>query len=214
MDFDKLRQLMVEGQIINRGIKDPQVISVLRNVPRHKFVPPDLQNDSYEDCPLSIGHGQTISQPYIVALMTEALRLKPIDRVLEVGTGSGYQAAILAKLCTYVYTIERLDILAKRAELIFSELGIKNISVKLGDGTLGCEEFAPYEAIMVTAASPQVPQPLLVQLAEGGRLVMPVGVAFGQALTLMEKEKGRILEREICGCSFVPLIGKFAYKDY
>lgn len=214
MDFDKLRQLMVEGQIINRGIKDERVISALREVPRHKFVTENLSHDAYEDCPLSIGHGQTISQPYIVALMTEALRLKPIDRVLEVGTGSGYQAAILAKLCAHVYTIERLDILAKRAELVFSELGIKNISLKLGDGTLGWEEFAPYAAIIVTAASPQVPGPLLGQLAEGGRLVIPVGGTFGQALTLMEKEKGRILERELCGCSFVPLIGKFAYKDY
>lgn len=203
---------MVEQQIVHRGIRDERVISALREVPRHKFVPEDLQNDSYEDCPLSIGNGQTISQPYIVALMTESLRLSAEDKVLEIGTGSGYQAAILARLCTHVYTVERIEVLLERAKGIFKDLGITNISTKLGDGTLGWEEFSPYQAIIVTAASDNVPPPLVKQLSEGGKLVIPLGRSFAQVLTLIEKKEGGLKEEQICGCAFVPLVGKYGYR--
>lgn len=203
---------MVERQIVSRGIRDERVICALREVPRHKFVPEDLQNDSYEDCPLSIGNGQTISQPYIVALMSESLRLKAEDKVLEIGTGSGYQAAILARLCSHVYSVERIEVLLARAKGIFKDLGITNISTKLGDGTLGWGEFSPYQAIIVTAASDNVPPPLVKQLAEGGRLVIPLGGSFAQVLTLTEKKEGGLKEAQICGCAFVPLIGKYGHS--
>ena len=212
VNFDRLRELMVERQIIARGIKDEQVISALREIPRHKFVPEDLQNDSYEDYPLSIGNGQTISQPYIVALMTEGLGLSAEDKVLEIGTGSGYQAAILARLSAHVYTVERIEVLLERAKEIFKDLGITNISTKLGDGTLGWEEFSPYQAIIVTAASDNVPPPLVKQLNEGGRLVIPLGGSFTQALTLIEKKEGGLKEEQICGCAFVPLLGKYGAR--
>lgn len=203
---------MVERQIVSRGIRDERVICALREVPRHKFVPEDLQNDSYEDCPLSIGNGQTISQPYIVALMSESLRLNAEDKVLEIGTGSGYQAAILARLCSHVYSVERIEVLLARAKGIFKDLGITNISTKLGDGTLGWGEFSPYQAIIVTAASDNVPPPLVKQLAEGGRLVIPLGGSFAQVLTLIEKKEGGLKEAQICGCAFVPLIGKYGHS--
>lgn len=203
---------MVEQQIVHRGIRDERVICALREVPRHKFVPEDLQNDSYEDCPLSIGQGQTISQPYIVALMTEGLRLSAEDKVLEIGTGSGYQAAILARLCSHVYSLERIEVLLERAKGIFKDLGITNISTKLGDGTLGWEEFSPYQAIIVTAASDNVPPPLVKQLSEGGKLVIPLGGSFAQVLTLIEKKEGGLKEEQICGCAFVPLVGKYGAR--
>ena len=209
MNFAKLRRAMVDRQIIARGIRDERVISALGDVPRHKFVPANLQGDSYDDCPLPIGNNQTISQPYIVALMTESLSLKPADRVLEIGTGSGYQAAILARLCSRVYTVERIEALLVQARAVFEELGILNISSKSGDGTLGWQEFSPYEAIIVTAAPPCIPSPLIEQLKEGGRLVIPLGSGFGQVLTLVEKRENQLLHREICTCSFVPLVGKY-----
>ncbi|PIQ89899.1 MAG: protein-L-isoaspartate O-methyltransferase [Candidatus Omnitrophica bacterium CG11_big_fil_rev_8_21_14_0_20_42_13] len=213
MDFERMRDLMVERQIIARGIKDERVISAFRNVPRHKFVPRYHQNDSYDDCPLPIGSGQTISQPYMVALMTECLNLDAADKVMEIGTGSGYQAAILAGLCTAVYTVERKEDLLRMAKNIFRELDIANIFTKLGDGTLGWEDNAPYQKIIVTAAAGMVPQPLIEQLGEGGILVMPVGGVFSQELTRIRKKKGQITYELICGCSFVPLIGKYGYKD-
>ncbi|MDP1853933.1 MAG: protein-L-isoaspartate(D-aspartate) O-methyltransferase [Candidatus Omnitrophota bacterium] len=212
INFDKLRQLMVDNQIIARGIRDERVISAFYETPRHKFVPENIRQDSYEDCPLPIGNGQTISQPYIVALMTESLRLKPTDRVLEIGTGSGYQAAILSKLCSHVYTIERMEALQKKAEETFRGLGILNISTKVGDGTLGWEEFSPYDAIIVTAAADNIPEPLINELNESARLIIPVGAFFGQILTLLEKNKGKVSRVEICGCTFVPLVGKYGHK--
>lgn len=212
MNFDKLRELMVDKQIIPRGIKDERVISALRDIPRHKFVPDNIKEDSYDDCPLPIGHGQTISQPYIVALMTESLNLKPTDKVLEIGTGSGYQAAVLAKLCRHIYTIERIEALLDNAQAVFKELGILNISTALGDGTLGWQEHFPYEVVIVTAASPSIPARLTEQLADRGRLIIPLGAGFGQVLTLVEKKENQLLYKDICGCSFVPLVGKYGVK--
>lgn len=211
INFDKLRRLMVDSQIIARGIRDERVIYAFYETPRHKFVPENIRQDSYEDCPLPIGSGQTISQPYIVALMTENLRLKSTDKVLEIGTGSGYQAAILAKLCSHVYTVERIEVLLKRAEEAFNGLGVSNISTKVGDGSLGWEEFSPYDAIIVTAAANNIPEPLIKQLNEGARLIIPVGAFFGQVLTLVEKKGGNVSQSEICGCAFVPLVGKYGH---
>ena len=213
MNFSKMRQLMVDRQIISRDIRDERVISVMREVPRHKFVPDKLLNDSYDDYPLPIGNNQTISQPYIVALMTENLNLKLTDKVLEIGTGSGYQAAILSKLCARVYTIERVGALLKKAEGVFKELNIANISTKLADGSLGWEEFAPFEAIIVTAAAAAIPPLLIEQLRVDGRLIIPLGSGFGQTLTLIIKKNDGLDEHHICGCSFVPLIEKGAIEE-
>lgn len=213
LDFDSLRKEMVDRQLIPRGIKDEKVIEAFRTVPRHKFVPQEFQKSSYGDFPLPIGEDQTISQPYIVALMTEVLGIRETDKVLEIGTGSGYQAAILASLSKVVYSIERKETLAKNAEIVLRELGFKNINIKIGDGTLGLEEFAPYDKIIVTAAAPSLPQALKEQLNIGGKIVIPISAGFTQILNLFTKEKDGFNKEEICGCTFVPLVGKYGYKQ-
>ena len=204
---------MVEVQLISRGIKDKRVLDAFRKVPRHEFVPKELIDSAYIDSPLPIGEGQTISQPYMVALMTECLCLKGEEKVLEIGTGSGYQAAILAELAKEVYSIERIEILTLRATEILESLGYKNIKVKTGDGTLGWLEFSPYEGIIVTAAAPKVPLPLIEQLKDGGFLVIPLNGRFSQILTVIEKTKDKLRVSEVCGCVFVPMIGKYGWRE-
>jgi protein-L-isoaspartate(D-aspartate) O-methyltransferase len=213
MDFLILRKRMVQEQLIPRGIADEGVLEAFRKVERHKFVPGELASSAYADYPVPIGQGQTISQPYIVALMTEYLKLSGKEKVLEIGTGSGYQAAILAELAKEVFSIERLAGLAEKAGSLVDSLGYKNIRIKIDDGTLGWPEEAPFDRIIITAACPKVPLPLIEQLKEGGRLIAPVGESFSQVLRLIEKKEGRINEEPICGCVFVPLIGKFAYSN-
>ncbi len=200
---------MVDVQIRQRGVTDEDVLAAMAKVPRHEFVPDDLQNQAYADHPLPIGYGQTISQPYIVALMTELLELKKTDRVLEVGTGSGYQAAILSKIVAEVYTVEIIEALAREASQRLARLGYENVHVTQGDGYYGWQEHAPYEAIIVTAAPDHVPQPLVQQLKEGGRMVVPVGPPGGyQELWKITKEGTKTVKRNITGVLFVPLTGE------
>lgn len=214
VDYQKLRRQMVETQLVPRGIHDELVLAAFEKVPRHRFVPGELLETAYGDYPLPIGEGQTISQPYIVALMTEVLQLKRKESVLEVGTGSGYQAAILAEIAEEVYSVERFQKLAKRAKGVLEKLGYGNVKVKVGDGTLGWEEFAPYDGIIVTAGAPHAPHPLVDQLKEGGRMVVPIGGGFSQMLTLVEKTGGgKVSSQNICGCVFVPLIGEEGWKS-
>jgi len=205
--YTKAREDMVANQIETRGVKDKRVLAAMRKVERHKFVPKQLRYLSYTDGPLPIGEGQTISQPYIVALMTELAGLKGDEKVLEIGTGSGYQAAILAELCAHVYTIEILEPLATRAKALLEDLGYTNIMVKYGDGFLGWKEFAPFDAIIVTCAPQEVPLPLIEQLKDGGRLVIPVGT-FYQELKLIEKKNGKLITKNIIPVSFVPMLRK------
>ncbi len=208
--FEEQRLKMVEEQIIRRGIKNPLVISAMKEVPRHLFVPKRLIPRAYEDTPLPIGHDQTISQPYIVAYMTEALRLTGGEKVLEIGAGCGYQAAVLGKIAREVYTVERIEDLAKRAKETLDKLGYKNVHVIVGDGTLGLKEFAPYDAIIVTAGGPKVPEALLEDLKVGGTLVMPVG-EYRYHQTLVRITKGinnKINREELIDVLFVPLIGE------
>lgn len=212
IDFTKIRRLMVENQIISRGIKDRKVIDAFLNVPREKFVPEHLIDYAYEDGPLSIGKGQTISQPYIVALMTEALKLKGGEKVLEVGTGSGYQSAILAEIGCNVYSVERIPELAQSAEKILKELGY-DVKIKVGDGTLGWEEFSPYDRIIVTAAGPDIPPSLCAQLKDGGYLIMPVGDRYFQDLILVKKTGSQMEKKNFGGCQFVLLKGAEGWKD-
>ncbi|MBU1669704.1 MAG: protein-L-isoaspartate(D-aspartate) O-methyltransferase [Actinobacteria bacterium] len=206
------RRLMVERQIRARGVRDERVLEAMRTIPRHLFVPPALRPRAYEDSPLPTSEGQTISQPYIVAWMTDLLRLKGEEVVLEVGTGSGYQAAILTRLAAKVYTIERISALAESARTILSELGLDNVEVVVGDGTRGLPEHAPYKGIIVTAGGPRVPDVLVEQLDEGGRLVMPVGPSSLQMLTVVEKRGGRIFTEQKGSCVFVPLIGQHGWE--
>lgn len=208
-----LRESMIEEQLIPRGINCLRVLEAMRRVPRHLFVPDSSLEDAYGDCPLPIGERQTISQPFMVALMTQCLGLRGGEKVLEIGTGSGYQAAVLAELAKEVYSIDRYAALAKSAGTVLGKLAYTNINIKAGDGTEGWEEFAPYDAIIVTAGSPSIPQPLIDQLAQDGRLVVPVGGALSQILTLVRKEGGNIVQEEICGCVFVPLVGKYGWKQ-
>jgi len=209
IDFSRARKEMVETQIKARGITDKRVLAAMLKVERHKFVPPEIRHLAYTDQPLPIGEGQTISQPYIVALMTELLKLKGDEKVLEVGTGSGYQAAILAELCKEVYTVEILKPLAERAKKLLKKLGYKNVFVKHGDGFFGWKEHAPFDAIIVTCAPPYIPKPLIEQLAEGGRMVIPVGPEWKwQDLLVIEKIKGKIKKRKVAPVRFVPMIGK------
>ncbi len=206
-DFKAMREKMVDRQIKARGVKDSRVLSAMRKVERHLFVPKDLQSSAYADQPLPIGQGQTISQPYIVALMTELLGLKGDEKVLEVGTGSGYQAAILAELAKEVYTIEIVETLAISAENRLLELGYQNVKVKAGDGYLGWPEVAPFDAIMVTAAPDHIPKPLLDQLKEGGRMVLPVGT-YTQELKKIVKRSGKIETTDVVPVAFVPMTGE------
>ena len=204
-DFAAQRQRMVEQQLKPRGIKDQRVLAAMAKVPRQEFVPADERIGAYEDGPLPIDYGQTISQPYIVAFMTEQLRPKPTDRVLEIGSGSGYQAAILAELVTDVYTIEIIEPLAKSAEATMQRLGYKNVHIKVGDGYQGWPEEAPFDAVIVTCAPENVPQPLIDQLQNGGRMVIPVGERFAQQLYLLEKKNGRLKESATLPVRFVPM---------
>ena len=204
-DFAAQRQRMVQQQLLTRGIKDQRVLAAMTKVPREQFVPPESRAASYEDGPLPIGYGQTISQPYIVAFMTEQLRPKPSDRVLEVGTGSGYQAAILSELVSEVYSIEIVEPLAKNAEATLQRLGYKNVHLKIGDGYKGWPEAGRFDAIIVTCAPDRVPQPLVDQLKDGGRMVIPVGDIFAQQLYLLEKKNGQLKQSATLPVRFVPM---------
>lgn len=195
----------MERQLRPRGIDDSRTLRAMAKVPREKFVAKELQARAYEDRPLPIGYGQTISQPFIVAFMTQELKPKPTDRILEVGTGSGYQAAVLAELVAEVYTIEIVKPLAESAEVRLRELGYKNVHVKAGDGYKGWREHAPFDAIIVTAAPDHVPQPLVEQLKEGGRMIIPVGKTFAQELYLLEKRGGVVKQTAVIPVKFVPL---------
>ena len=209
IDFPKARLKMVEEQIISRGVKDPRVIAAMKKVPRHLFVEEALQSQAYSDHPLPIGEGQTISQPYVVALMTEALALRGGERILEVGTGSGYQAAILAEIVKEVFTIEIRPELYTKVRERLQRLGYKNIRTKQGDGYLGWPEYAPFDAIIVTASPSHIPPPLLAQLKEGGRLIIPLGSStFYQNLTLVTKRLGKLEVKELGSVAFVPLVGE------
>src|SRR5262245_22741968 len=205
-DFAAQRQWMVEQQLKARGIKDERVLAAMAKVPREEFIPMDARTDTYEDGPLPIGYNQTISQPYIVAFMTEQLRPKPSDRVLEIGSGSGYQAAILAELAADVYTMDIVEPLARTARATLQRLGYKNVHVKVGDGYKGWPEDAPFDAIIVTCAPEKVPQPLVDQLKEGGRMIIPVGERFAQQLYLLEKKNGQMKESVILPVRFVPML--------
>lgn len=211
IDFEAARKRMVEGQIARRGIKSPRILDAFLKVPRHLFISESQAPVAYQDGPLPIGNGQTISQPYIVAYMTAKLDLQGEEKVLEIGTGSGYQAAILAELAGEVHSIERHELLASSADELLKKLGYENIQVHLGDGTVGLPELAPFQAIMVTAAGPDVPSPLLDQLDDGGRLVIPVGGRFGQVLELYQKVEGKIHKVELTPVAFVPLIGEHGW---
>jgi len=214
MQNEKEVDYLLERELRPAGITDERVLSAMRKVRREKFIPDSLRDRAYGNYPLPIGENQTISQPYIVALMTQALSIKSNDKILEIGTGSGYQAAILAELASIVYTIERLETLSNRARTNLYSQGYNNIYLIVGDGTKGLEEYAPYDKIMVTAAAPHVPEPLLSQLANGGKLVIPVGNRFVQDLQLVEKaQNGRIYKSSLGGCRFVPLIGDEGWND-
>ncbi|MCB2196084.1 MAG: protein-L-isoaspartate(D-aspartate) O-methyltransferase [Bacteroidetes bacterium] len=204
--YERVRQRMVREQIVARGIKDQKVIQAMLDVPRHLFVPENQERMAYEDRPLPIGEGQTISQPYIVALMTETLDLDESMSVLEIGTGSGYQAAILSEIVKEVYTIEILESLAIKAKNTLSALGYTNISFKIGDGYLGWEEKAPFDAIIVTCAPSNIPKPLEKQLKEGGRMIIPLGGSITQELVLIEKRKGKLIRKEVSSVRFVPMV--------
>jgi protein-L-isoaspartate(D-aspartate) O-methyltransferase len=204
-DMSEERRDMVERQIEKRGIENPRVLQALRDVKRHLFVPTAERVNAYEDHPLPIGHGQTISQPYIVALMTETIAPKPGDRVLEIGTGSGYQAAVLSRLVKDVYSIEIVEPLGTAAAARLQELGYTNVHVRIGDGYGGWPEEAPFDAIVVTAAPPEIPQALVDQLADGGRMVVPVGTTY-QELLLIEKRAGKVTKRVITAVRFVPMV--------
>lgn len=203
---------MVEKQLISRGIHSQKVLAAMRTVPRHLFVEESFQDSAYEDHPLPIGQDQTISQPYMVALMTEQLDVHLDSVVLEIGTGSGYQTAILAELAKQVFTVERLVLLGEKARTLFEQLRYDNIHVQVGDGTLGWNEHAPYDRIIVTAGAPAVPETLIEQLADGGKLVIPVGNRVSQVLQVITKQGERLNTETSCHCVFVKLIGKNGWK--
>lgn len=211
-DFQNQRRQMVEQQLMKRGIADRRVLEAFIKVPRHLFVQEAMQHRAYDDNPLPIGQGQTISQPLMVALMTQALNLKGTERVLEIGTGSGYQAAILAELASQVFTVERIEVLARRARQVLDGLRYHNIAIKIGDGTLGWAEHSPYHRIIVTAGAPQVPKAYWDQLAEGGIMAIPVGDSSFQSLQVIEKKEGREVRSDHGGCTFVPLVGKYGWN--
>jgi len=207
------RRRMVEEQLRSRGIKDQRVLSAMAKVPRHLFVPPGLEGQAYSDRALPIDEGQTISQPYMVAIMTESLELGGGEKVLDVGTGSGYQTAILAELAGRVFSIERIAKLAEKAKRTLDSLGYKNVVVTVGDGTLGWKQFAPYDRIIVGAGSPAIPAPLVEQLADGGILVVPVGDSVTQQLKIVKKRGGSTTVSTSCACTFVPLVGKEGWEN-
>ena len=212
-DFSLARERMVKNQLIPRGINDERVLQVMGKIPRHLFIEEALAGEAYNDHPVPIGEKQTISQPYIVALMTEALELKGNEKTLEIGTGSGYQTAILAELSSRVYTIERIKSLMVNARELLAQSGYNNILFKAFDGTLGWKEYAPFDAIMVTAGSPSLPKPLIDQLADNGRIIIPVGDRYSQELIKVIK-KGKGLEQKgLGGCRFVNLIGVHGWSD-
>jgi protein-L-isoaspartate(D-aspartate) O-methyltransferase len=211
--FAAERRTMIEAQLRRRGIRDERVLEAMFAVPRHEFVPAACVHAAYDDCPLPLGDGQTISQPYIVAAMTHAARVQPGDRALEVGTGSGYQAALLASLGAKVYTLERNSRLAEEAEARLARLGYEAIQVIEGDGSEGYALAAPYQVIMVTAAAPEVPAALLAQLAEGGRMVIPVGSLYHQDLQLIFKHGNETATQYLDPCQFVPLVGKQGWPE-
>jgi len=212
-EYQSLRDLMVATQLIPRGIKDERVLRAMRKVPRHLFMPESVRYSAYEDMAMSIGDGQTISQPYMVAIMTELLEMTGVEKVLEIGTGSGYQAAILAELAAEVYTMERIAALADRASERLKALGYENIHVVIGDGTIGLRNTAPFDRIIITAAAPTLPQPLISQLKEGGIIVAPVGERFSQNLLKGRKVKDQLAEEYHTPCVFVPLIGEHGWND-
>jgi protein-L-isoaspartate(D-aspartate) O-methyltransferase len=213
MDYDAERKIMVEEQLISRGIKDKRVLDAMGKVPRHIFIEEALRSRAYGDYPLPIGEKQTISQPYMVALMTEALGLRGNEKVLEIGTGSGYQSAVLAELCDKVYSVERIKSLAIKAREHLDSLKYMNVAIKIFDGTYGWIEHAPYDAIIVTAGAPEIPQSLIDQLVINGRMVIPVGDEFSQVLIKVEKNKDGIRTTNICGCVFVKLVGNYGWKE-
>ncbi|MEE9612808.1 MAG: protein-L-isoaspartate(D-aspartate) O-methyltransferase [Desulfatiglandales bacterium] len=212
-DYRLAREKMVKNQLMPRGIADKGVLEAMGKIPRHLFVEEALDGESYNDHPLPIGQKQTISQPYMVALMTQALELTGKEKTLEIGTGSGYQTAILAELSEKVCTVERIRPLMEKARKLLAELGYTNILFKAFDGTLGWKEYQPYDAIMVTAGAPKLPQPLLDQLDDGGRLVIPIGDRFSQELIKIVREKDRYKEKNLGGCRFVDLIGVHGWNE-
>jgi len=213
LDYKKLQEKMVRDQFIRRGISDKNVLAAFYKVRREKFIPSELRGDAYEDFPLSIGEGQTISQPFMVALMTQSLELKGHEKVLEIGTGSGYQTAILAELSEEVYSVERIKSLAQKAQGLLKRLGYNNIKIFSGDGTLGWEEYSPYDRILVTAGARELPLPLVEQLKEGGMIVIPIGNLYSQDLKVIKKEKNCIKTATTEKCIFVPLIGKYGWDE-
>ena len=204
---------MVEEQLVERGVKNLSVLEAMSRVPRHLFAQDSLQHRAYGDTPLPIGENQTISQPYIVGAMTEALALKGEERVLEIGTGSGYQTAIIAELCRQVFTIERLNNLSRKAQNILESLNYMNIVFKMFDGTYGWPDQAPFDAILITASAPEIPDSLVNQLGDGGRLVAPIGGADKQKLVVLTKKGDRVSRRDLVNCKFVPLIGKYGWPQ-
>lgn len=212
-EYAPARNAMVDSQLAARGIRDRRVLNAMRTVPRHLFVDERLRHEAYDDNPLSIGFGQTISQPYMVAIMTELLALGGNERVLEIGTGSGYQTAILASLAKWVYTIERIEALSLRAQKTLELCGHRNVTFKVGDGTRGWTSEAPFEGIIVTAGAPVIPQVLFDQLTEGGILIIPVGDRFSQTLKRVIKVSGRMKTENHTPCRFVDLVGEYAWKD-
>lgn len=206
-DYRLARERMVKNQLIARGISDKNVLEVMGRIPRHLFMEEALEGEAYNDHPLPIGHKQTISQPYIVALMTEALELKGREKTLEIGTGSGYQTAILSSLSKIVYTVERIRPLLENARSILESQGLGNILFKVNDGTFGWKQFEPFDAIMVTAGAPKIPEPLLKQLSEGGRMIIPVGDRFSQDLIKVTRVQDTFRERNLGSCRFVDLVG-------
>jgi len=204
---------MVSEQLVPRGIRDERLLAVMGEIPRHRFVPPALVAQAYADAPLPIGEGQTISQPYMVAEMTQLLALTGEEKVLEIGTGSGYQTAILCRLAREVVTIERVPSLILRARTVLAELGVENVVFRVGDGTLGSPDDAPFDRVIVTAAAPDVPGPLFEQLAEGGLMVIPVGGRWEQEICVAKKESGELRKQMMGGCRFVPLLGQWGFAD-